>query len=108
MPTLKTMTYFEWSEVTDEVEKIAGKEVRNWSQKSFNALDSNYTNPYQDFWHELLDYHLEIHNGCYITLDFLDMIEYYESVPEKSWVVDIVKIYHTVVGMDEATFHIWW
>lgn len=101
------MTYFEWSEVTKEVEKIAGKEVRNWAEKSFDSLDPNHTKPYQDFWHELIDY-TEIHNDCYLTLDFLEMIEYYESEEEKSWVADILKIYHTVVGMDEATFHIWW
>lgn len=108
MPTLKTLTYFDWHEVTKEVEQIAGKDVRNWADKSSRTGDSNYTNPYLDFWHEMIDYMPEISNGVYVWLDFLDAIEYYESVKDKTWVADILKIYHAVVGVDEATFKMAW
>lgn len=102
----KTLHYFDWNEVTNEVERLSGKNIRNWAGKSWNSDDPSYNNEYLDFWHKFLEmYEHQMHNGAYIEVDFEQELEYWTDTP---WVVEILKLYQQVVSMPVATFHIRW
>lgn len=52
------------------------------------------------FWHYLGD-NLEIHNGCEITLDWLEPEE------GEEWVQEILNAFHEEFGA-EAIYDVWW
>jgi hypothetical protein len=110
----QTLTFYDWGNITDEVERRTGRDTRNWANKSWSADTPD--RPYQDFWHMVLDVY-EIHNGCFIdSFDVNDIWEYYMDKPNHEWVKEVVDAYNEVFGELEAngfddgqyTIKIWW
>jgi hypothetical protein len=103
---IKTLQYYDWGEVTKEVEANCGRKVRDWAGKWGHGLE-NQRNPYQDFWHKILDYDSQIHNGCITTYDFEEIATYFDNI-NQPWVREVCNEYIKVLGQGEHTFRIEW
>lgn len=95
MPKLHTdAPYYNWDEITKEVEANTGKEVRDWAGKWKGAKPGADNIPYQDFWHKVIEMY-DIHNGAVTTMNFQEIAEYYKGEP---WIVEICNEYIKVLG----------
>mgnify|MGYP003662320711 CR=1 FL=1 len=100
----KTLKYYDWNDVTKEVEDNCNRRVRDWAGR-FGKNMMKPGAPYQDFWHKILDYDPEISSGCVIYFDFDEIANVYKN---DSWVREVCDEYIKVVGTGEHPFKIEW
>lgn len=99
-----TREYYNWNEVTDEVEKLCGKKTRDWfglfdgTHDPMSKTDKTY---YADFWHHIYDY-VEIHQNSIVDINFNEISEYYKFKDQKGmnpdWIKEICELYKQVLG----------
>jgi hypothetical protein len=94
-PTKKTTKYYDYHEVTKYLEKLHGKDFRDYAGKF--TKDGNDDAPYQDFWHWICD-HNEVSNGCYIFLPDWDY--HMNSKDTEPWKKEIMQYYYDFLGQD--------
>jgi hypothetical protein len=92
-----TIEAIDFHEATQAVEEKYGRKTRDWAGKWYGE---NRDRQYQDFWHKVLDYCNDIHNGCKVYLPFNEMAEYFkESEPDNyPWIKEICDAYIDVLG----------
>ena len=94
---------YDFSELTEEVEKKLGRDIHNYAGKKYTGKPDD--SPYQNFWHELLDYcGNEISNGVVRSFNFEDMAE---QMPEP-WQKEIARAYAEVAGPGDHDVSIVW
>jgi hypothetical protein len=105
MITRQTLSYIDYMELDKAVQAKCGKDTRNWAGKSYKSDDLNYTKPYQDFWHKLIDVYEgnRFHNDCYIQISFQDIWQYFR---DKEW-DHISKAYAEQDGVELDKEWIW-
>lgn len=94
MLKFETITYIDWSQLKDAVEKELGYSIRDYTKM-----------PVKDFWHWWTRYDDKIHNG-YVQYDvkftniYLDAIE--DKEPE--WILKILEAFNKVLGAHANTY----
>ena len=106
-PITKTITYFDWNELVEEVQKSTNRDIRNWKGTKFNGLPDDP--PYCDFWHQLIDaYSGQIHNPCTISVNFVELAEYFKEFSDSGWIVEICNEFAKVLGPGDHDIYIEW
>ena len=79
--------YYEWNEMVDFIEGKYKCDIRDYAN-SISSLNDEI--PYQDFWHELIEYNSEIGNNQIADIDFTDMKKQYK---DEKWVRKICDMF---------------
>lgn len=91
-PKKHTQTFWDYNEVAAYLEKLHGKDFRDYADKH----GKNPNGEYQDFWHWLVDCN-EVSNGCFIHLPSSD----YLNEPDiETWKKEILKYFMDFLGDD--------
>jgi hypothetical protein len=101
----KVMKVYDFHDLTKEVERRAGKSVRDWAgrwDKKYGTKAFEAT-PYQDFWHFICD-NFEIHNGATEWMDFDELLK----DCDEDWQKEVCQLYIDVAGHGEhEVLHAW-
>jgi hypothetical protein len=105
-PELKSISFYDWHDIEAAVEAKTGRSLNNWAGKTYGTGPKSHL-PYQDFWHQLLDY-VEMNRGAVEYIDFEDMREFYQGMDEEEWVGEIIDTIQDVMGKDELPIRFDW
>lgn len=97
VPKRHMKRHWNYNEVQKYLEKLHGKNFRDYAGRYGVNAPEDDTVPYQDFWHWVCDLN-EVHNGCYIRLPEWDY--YYNNQDTEPWKKEIMKFFKDFLGDD--------
>jgi len=95
-PMKHVIEYWDYNEVADYLEKLHGKDFRDYAGRHKQPFDPSI--PYQDFWHWICDCNDQISNGGFLHLPEWDY--YMNSDSTELWKKEILQYFYDFLGKD--------